>query len=888
MAKLQKIGKYQIVEELGRGGMSIVYRAMDTALKRPVALKVLDPRFASDPMFERRFFREAKVAASLRHSNILAIYDVEKTKEYIYIAMEFIEGGTLADLLSRRNSPLGIDEAVRIVVQVADALEYAHSNGVIHRDVKPSNILLTKEHKALLTDFGIAKITESLTAVTTSTGTFIGTPRYMAPEQIDQRPVDPTSDIYSLGVVLYEMLTSKNPFSGDSALSIVYAVLSQPPVTPRTYNPLIPPNLEKVVLRALAKKPADRYQSASEFAAALESSIGEISIEDSWRGWENTIITQLLGKGQVEASFLKDIPEQFRAYALERFATSHPDASFTYSKEQERIILWDSELIINVVNIWDSIVSQLDKSNIITRIRELTSSDSTNRQIIAKIEAFARDFADCLGVPVQNGAKLAIQPDHFVTGLLLDTSTPFGETKLPIRLPCIFFMRPELEETHLTHLRGLLSEQVGPNHRVALLFVFGDSSAVKRTRVLLERKVKQVHAYDFIVLGRDDLIQVLLLGDKQKGLRQLVLKHVDLNSVSPFVTTGPTSDTMFFGREKELRAIAEQVDTASYTIIAGRRFGKTSILGRLHRVRLPAAGFRVLYHDCSTTPTYKAFLATSIRDWQPESPPDGSVTFSDLLQSPPADKRLVLLLDEADKLIPADQTNGWPLFNALRALANSGRTQVVLSGERTLREALRDSTGPLFNFANEILLGPLDFRSVEELVTRPMKQLEIELEDEKAIVNHIWTFTSGHPNVVQRLCRRLIERLNEQGVRRVTLDDVNAVIENPAFQRDDFLSTYWEAATSLEKIISLLMADDKSVRTLRTVRQALGKRCNLQPKAREVDDALQRLVDLRSILKRTPTGYEFAVEAFPRVVAGTMTLDDMLEILTEEYQEEGE
>lgn len=227
------------------------------------------------------------------------------------------------------------------------------------------------------------------------------------------------------------------------------------------------------------------------------------------------------------------------------------------------------------------------------------------------------------------------------------------------------------------------------------------------------------------------------------------------------------------------------------------------------------------------------------------------------------------------------------MFNALRAPANAGRAQVVLTGERTLRDALRDPTSPLFNFANEILLGPLDFRAVEELVTRPMKQLEIELIDEAAMVRGIYDFTSGHPNVVQRLCRRLIERLNEQRTRRLTSDDVNAVIEDPGFQRDDFLSTYWEAATALEKIVSLLMADDEELRTLRGLRGALAERCGLHPRAREVDEALQRLVDLRSILQRTPTGYEFAVQALPHVVAGTMTLDDMLEILTEEHQEGG-
>jgi hypothetical protein len=181
----------------------------------------------------------------------------------------------------------------------------------------------------------------------------------------------------------------------------------------------------------------------------------------------------------------------------------------------------------------------------------------------------------------------------------------------------------------------------------------------------------------------------------------------------------------------------------------------------------------------------------------------------------------------------------------------------------------------------------LDYRAVEELVTQPTRQLGIELIGQKDILDHIWAFTSGHPNVVQRLCRRLIERLNEDNTRRIMLDDVSAIIQDPGFQRDDFLSTYWEAATPLEKIVSLLMADDRNVRTLQAVQRTMAKRCSIRPRAGEIDAALQRLVDLRSILKRTPTGYEFAVEAFPSVVAGTMTLEDMLEILTEEYQEQG-
>lgn len=469
----------------------------------------------------------------------------------------------------------------------------------------------------------------------------------------------------------------------------------------------------------------------------------------------------------------------------------------------------------------------------------------------------------------------------------LDTASAFNNTRLPVALPLVLLHRLELEDGDLDDLGHLISARLGESRHIALLLLFGEGEALRSSQRLIGNK-GQILGYDIIIINKDEMQRLILAREPQNALRRLVLSHVDLISVSPYTITGPTSDNVFFGRESELRSIVEHGSATSYAVIGGRRVGKSSLLGRLHRVRLPAAGFCTLYHDCSTTPTYDVFLAATIRDWRPKPPSAAPATFNNLLQSPPGDKPLVLLLDEVDKLVPADRASGWPLFNALRALSNASRAQIVLGGERTLRNALHDPKSPLFNLANEMLLGLLDYRAIEELVTRPMKQLEIELVDEQALVDRIWALTSGHPNIVQRLCHRLVKRLNEQGMRRITLDDVDAVIENPSFQRDDFLSTYWEAATSLERIISLLMVNDENIRTLRAVRQALVKHCNLRPKARDVDDALQRLVDLRSILKRTPTGYEFAVEAFPRVVTGTMTLDDMLEILTEEYQEQGE
>src|SRR5262249_19342192 len=188
------------------------------------------------------------------------------------------------------------------------------------------------------------------------------------------------------------------------------------------------------------------------------------------------------------------------------------------------------------------------------------------------------------------------------------------------------------------------------------------------------------------------------------------------------------------------------------------RIGKSSLLARLHNDRLPERGFRTLYHDCSITPTYDSFLQAHAVAWQPARPAAfEACCLKDVLSQPRGDRPLVLLLDEADKLVVADQQAGWPLFLTLRAAAHARNAEFVFCGERGLGEALKESGGPLFNYANRINLGRLDRRAVEELVKVPMAQMEIELLEPDLVVNLVWKYTSGHPNVVQRLCRRLVE-----------------------------------------------------------------------------------------------------------------------------------
>ena len=260
-------GRYELHRRLARGGMADVFLARDLLLDRPVALKVLFPEFATDRAFVERFRREAQAAANLSHPHIVSVFDWGEENGTYFIVMEYVEGRSLAQILKDEGALLP-DRAADVVTDVAAALGFAHRNGVIHRDVKPGNVLISPLGQVKVTDFGIAR------AVTTEgdltrTGTVMGTATYFSPEQARGESVDPRSDVYSLGVVLYELLVGEPPFKGDSPVSVAYKHVSEQAELPTARNPRIPTALEAVTMKALAKNPANRYASAEELAADL-------------------------------------------------------------------------------------------------------------------------------------------------------------------------------------------------------------------------------------------------------------------------------------------------------------------------------------------------------------------------------------------------------------------------------------------------------------------------------------------------------------------------------------------------------------------------------------------------------------------------------------------
>jgi serine/threonine-protein kinase len=293
--------RYVIQRKLGSGGMAIVYLAEDQELGRRVALKLLDDRHASDEQFVERFRREAQSAAGLNHPNIVSIFDRGFAEDTYYIAMEYLDGRTLKELLVR-NGPTPVPIAIDYSRQILGALAFAHRNGIVHRDIKPHNIVVGGDGRLKVTDFGIAR---SGASQMTEAGSIVGTAQYLSPEQARGAPVDPRSDLYSLGIVLYEMLTGKVPFTGDTPVEIAMKHLSQVPEPPSALRPEVPHDLDAVVMRALAKDPDQRYGSAEEMDADLARVARGVAVS---RETEEAMTQVLSGVGAATAATMVQRP----------------------------------------------------------------------------------------------------------------------------------------------------------------------------------------------------------------------------------------------------------------------------------------------------------------------------------------------------------------------------------------------------------------------------------------------------------------------------------------------------------------------------------------------------------------------------------------------------
>jgi serine/threonine protein kinase len=265
----QTLGRYRIVEALGEGGMAQVFKAFQPGLERVVAVKVLPEYYMRDERFLARFQREAQAIAQLSHPNILPVYDFGREGNLTYIVMQYVDGGTLKKLM---DDELSYERIGDLLGQVGDALDYANGQGILHRDVKPSNILIERGQRVLLSDFGLAKMVGSQEQIT-ATGVGLGTPAYMSPEQGQGEEVDARTDVYALGVILYEMITGRVPFRAETPMAVIIKHVTAPLPLPRSINPAVPEGVEQVVLKALAKNKEDRYASAGAMMTAFNEAL---------------------------------------------------------------------------------------------------------------------------------------------------------------------------------------------------------------------------------------------------------------------------------------------------------------------------------------------------------------------------------------------------------------------------------------------------------------------------------------------------------------------------------------------------------------------------------------------------------------------------------------
>ena len=334
--------RYKVIEKIGVGGMADVYRGYDELLGRTVAIKILHANFASDEGFVGRFKREAQNAGRLSHPNIVNMYDVGYDQGYHYIVMEYVEGQTLKEYIQERGK-LSVDEAVKFAVAIAEGLEHAHAMGIVHCDIKPHNMLITKSGRLKVTDFGIARAMNSQNTMM-YTNSVMGSAHYLSPEQASGKAIDGSTDIYSLGVVLYEMLTGRVPYEADTPIAVALKHVKDKLIPPTRYNPSIPPLLESVVMKALQKKPADRYRSVSEMIGDLRMSGGFAGFGTS-RMRQYDFATQVLPPVNEMTSQLEEVDEEVQE-------EEHKGILGTIAKIPQKYILLGSVVIFVVAFLW--------------------------------------------------------------------------------------------------------------------------------------------------------------------------------------------------------------------------------------------------------------------------------------------------------------------------------------------------------------------------------------------------------------------------------------------------------------------------------------------------------------------------------------------------------
>jgi hypothetical protein len=598
----------------------------------------------------------------------------------------------------------------------------------------------------------------------------------------------------------------------------------------------------------------------------VEERLSSASTEAKWPAWETSIRNALMQNGWVgEYLMPASIPQHLWVPAMRRYVEEHADDALIFDEAPPRIELANRIRMNTFHHNWKA-------------AWELVESEDNFHNIVSDI---AEQLCSVLGfVHLKEEERIYRHLHGFVV------RAPALRLKVPPRFPIVFVRRREGSPDDLDDLRSLMSI-LDMTSYFALIVDLNDFASRLDPRKNLKMLVRDT-IHDFIVLNGNDLRQILIARDAGKRLVEIILQQVDLTVISPYVTSGPVPENMFFGREHELKTITRKIGDTSFALIGGRKIGKTSTLVKVYRLLSDSQDVsRALYLDCQSVSTPDAFFEAANTLWQIYPPIRSPEDFRRYVvgnersrQEGPA----VVLLDEVDSLIAYDQEHGQALFSTFRALSQERRCRFVFCGERVLDNRLHSADSPLFNFCDVIHLGYLKETAARRIISEPMHTMGIAIQYPGEVVSDIIELSSCHPNLVQYLCQQLILEANSRHSRLVTPADLKQVRHSSAFH-EYFLEVTWGNTTALEQAITLLIADQESI-SFGEIQEIVARSGFAVPQE-QLERAIAGL-RLYSILLKEGQRYRFASAAFAGVVRESQETDILLTTLRNEMREQSE
>ncbi len=606
-----------------------------------------------------------------------------------------------------------------------------------------------------------------------------------------------------------------------------------------------------VVLLGLLVAGAAIWRSRLSFAAQERAWARE------WNQWETSIANALWTFGQANETNLAKLPRRRLARALQRYAEQHAHDALTLQAHPLALKLDNYLVAQKFLSRWRAAWEVGDNDETFASITSQMIDQLCSLLGFARVDE--RAYKGLIGYVVR---------------------APALRLKIPPRFPILFIPHQKVGEEDIGALRDLMGV-LNMTSYFALIVDLRDAPD-KQAQQSLKRLVRQA-IHDFIVLDGRDIRNLLAARDHAHRLVEIILDQVDLTVVSPYVTSGPVPENMFFGRDHELKTIVRTVRDTNFAIVGGRKIGKTSVLARVYHLLQQAPEFQPFYLDCQAVQTERDFFDAIDTLWHLTLPAPTPENFRrmaiELLRQHPG-RAIVMLFDEIDALLESDIAQGEHLFRILRALSQENGIRYIFCGEKRLSAALHDPNLAFFNFCNVMPLTYLEPSEACRVVVEPMQELGIALERDGALADYIVELTAGHPNIVQYLCQKLIERINQRRERTITYADVDALIQSQQFA-EYFATISWGNATPLERLITLLMLQDPET-TVAEMADRLRAR-NLGVTPAQLESAFDGLV-LYSILRRDGPKYAFAAKAIPQVLRRSQDVDGLRTSLLGEIQ----